>query len=112
MKRFEALERSIELARLVREPRAAIARRDRGLADQVRRAVTSVPLNLAEGSRRAGGDRLHAYRVAAGSADEVLVALRVAEALGYLSVGQARQAMDMADRVVAMLTRILKPRPA
>ena len=112
MREFEALERSIELVRLMRLPLATIARRDRGLADQARRALTSVPLNLAEGSRRAGGDRLHAYRVAAGSADEVLVGLRVAEALGYLGEGQAREALDMADRVIAILTRILHPRRA
>ena len=112
MREFEALERSIELVRLMRLPLATIARRDRGLADQARRALTSVPLNLAEGSRRAGGDRLHAYRVAAGSADEVLVALRVADALGYLTEAQAREALDMADRVIAILTRILHPRRA
>ena len=110
MKEFEALTRAIELVRAVRSPLEAIARRDRGLADQVRRAVTSVPLNLAEGSRRAGGDRLHAYRVAAGSADEVLVGLRVAEALGYLGEGQAREAIELADRVIAMVTRIVRPR--
>ena len=110
MREFEALTRAIELAKAVRAPLEAIARRDRSLAEQVRRAVTSVPLNLAEGSRRAGRDRLQAYRVAAGSADEVLVALRVAEALGYLGEGQAREAVELADRVIAMVTRIVRPR--
>ena len=36
----------------------------RDMADQARRASASVPLNLAEGSGRAGRDRLQHYRIA------------------------------------------------
>ena len=108
--KFDALDRSLDLARLVREPLQTIAHHDRSLADQIRRAAASVPLNVAEGSRRAGRDRLHAFRVASGSAHELLVALQVAEALGYLAAPQAQAAVDMADRVIAILYRLTHPR--
>ena len=46
--------------------------------------MQSVVLNLAEGNRRRGQDRVHLFRVAAGSAAEVQAGLDVAEAWGYL----------------------------
>src|SRR5687768_1653522 len=82
---FHVYEVALELARVVAPVIEKVGRRDRALADQMRRAVTSVPLNIREGSRRVGRDRLHSYRIAAGSADEVVGALEVAEALGYLA---------------------------
>ena len=83
-----------------------VARADRALGDQLRRAATSVPLNIAEGNGRAGGDRQHHFRVAAGSAREVRAALAVAEAWGYLRPGAAAGALAEADRVLAMLWRL------
>ena len=40
------------------------------LADQARRAMASVPLNLAEGAGRAGRDRVYHFRIAYGSVKE------------------------------------------
>jgi four helix bundle protein len=57
-----------------------------------------VPLNLAEGRRRVGKDRLHHFRIAAGSADELRVALLVARAWGDLGAGDVRQAFALLDR--------------
>jgi four helix bundle protein len=62
----------------------AVMPRDKDLASQMRRAVTSAPLNTAEGNRRIGGDRVHAFRVAAGEAEEALTGARAAFALGYI----------------------------
>jgi four helix bundle protein len=88
--------------RQLREPLEAISRRDGDLANQLRRAAASVPLNLAEGWRRVGRDRLHQFRVAAGSAAEVTACLRVAEAFGYVEIGSVANALRSADRVRAM----------
>ena len=66
---FQVLDVAHSLVPLLREPLQRLARRDRALADQLYRAVSSVPLNIAEGNRRAGKDRIHLWRVAAGSAE-------------------------------------------
>ena len=76
---FHVYEVAKELARACRPLIERIERRDRSLADQARRAAQSVMLNVREGNRRAGRDRLHSFRIAAGSADEVVGALDVAE---------------------------------
>jgi four helix bundle protein len=64
---------SLKLIASLRPLLPLIARRDRDLEplDQVRRAATSVASNVSEGNRRVGKDRLHLFRVAAGSAAEV-----------------------------------------
>src|SRR5262245_21203634 len=49
---------------------------DRGPWAPMRAAAGSVPLNLAEGNLRLGADRLHPFRIAAGSAAELRTALR------------------------------------
>ncbi len=84
-----------------------LERRDPSLAVQLRRAAASVSLNLAEGRRRTGKDRdSHLWRVAAGSANEVVAALRVAEAFGYLTDDAAAPSLALCDRVLAMLWRL------
>ena len=108
---FDALEVSIQLATALRAPLEALRRHDRDLAEQARRATTSVALNLAEGARRAGRDRLHCYRIAAGSAAEVHTALRVAVAWGYLDEATLRAALALLDRELAMCHRLTVPRP-
>ena len=82
----------------------ALAKADRSLADQLRRAASSVVLNIAEGNRRTGKDRLHFFRIAAGSAAEARAALEVARAWGM--VGAAPVAEAELDRVLAMLWRL------
>jgi len=68
---FIALELSLEIVRELKDVRARVAKFDRGLEDEIRRAARSVALNVSEGSQRVGRDRLHAYRLAAGSAAEL-----------------------------------------
>jgi four helix bundle protein len=107
---FHVYEVAKELARAVRTLIERIARHDRSLADQMRRAMSSVILNVREGNRRAGRDRLHSFRIAAGSADEIVGALDVAEVMGYLAVGDLADPLALADRVLAMLYRLVHPR--
>jgi len=104
--KFDAYEVSIELVRSLAAPIGVIARHDPDLARQLRRAATSVPLNIAEGNRRVGRDRLHLFRVADGSAREVLAGLEAAAAWGYLDPGAVSPAFALADRVAAMLWKL------
>ena len=69
-----------------------------------------MPLNISEGARRVGADRLHHYRVAAGSADEARTALRVASAWRYVAADECAAADALLDRELAMLWRLTHPR--
>jgi len=56
--RFIALDVSIDAIQSLRPVVAAIRRFDRDLEDQLRRALTSISLNLAEGNRSQGRHRI------------------------------------------------------
>ncbi len=75
----------IELVRDVGPLIDEIGRRDPDLARQARRALTSSPLNVAEGSYSRGRNRMARYHNALGSLREVLACLEVAAAFGYVA---------------------------
>jgi four helix bundle protein len=83
-----------------------VARQDSSLADQLRRAMASVALNISEGSYSQGRNRNARYFNAMGSAAEVSTALEVAKAFGYGSEVDAKL-VDGLDRIRATLWRIL-----
>ncbi len=62
----------------------AVEKRDRSLNDQMRRAAVSVISNINEGARRKGKDRLHFWRISAGSADELMGQVHTAVIWGYV----------------------------
>lgn len=60
--------------------------RDWSLRDQIRRAVVSIPSNIAEGFERGGTKEFIQFlSIAKGSAGEVLTQLHISKDLGYLS---------------------------
>jgi four helix bundle protein len=83
----------------------AIKQHDPNLADQLRRAGTSVVLNLAEGSGSFGGVRRARYRTALGSARESLSCLQVAEHSGYIPPMPPDLASRF-DHVIGTLVRV------
>ena len=99
---FQVFAISLDVIRAVRPLLPRIERRDKGLAKQLREAASSVPLNLSEGRRRIGKDRLHFWRIAAGSADETRACLLVAEAWGFLAADDIREPLDLLDSVLAI----------
>ena len=78
---------------------------DRDLARQLRRASSSVALNLCEGSGSHGGTRRERYRNALGSARETGACIDVAVALGYVE-GVDAGLLDALDKVRATLVRV------
>ena len=61
---FKAYERSIELIRELKPLVQRLGKQDPDLAKQLRKAASSVALNLAEGNRRGGKDKPYHFRVA------------------------------------------------
>ena len=72
----------------------AVARRDRELASQLRRALSSVALNLAEGLGTEGGNARLRFETARGSLYEARAGLRVALAWGYLPLDATQRLMQ------------------
>jgi four helix bundle protein len=105
---LDVLEASFELIRALRTPLHVIQSRDRELARQIRSASSSIALNLAEGRERTGGDRLHGFRVAHGSAREVRAALRIAREWEYLRPEVFAELDRTLDRIRAMCWRLTR----
>lgn len=108
--RFVALQLAVDTATTLGPVLSRIEKRDRDLARQLRRAVSSVALCLAEGAERTGRDRSHLWRIAAGSAAEATVALELARAWGYLEPAALAAAEPLLDRLRAVLYRLTHAR--
>ncbi len=104
--RFQVLEFALQAIETLRPVVARIRQCDRDLGEQIRRALSSVALNIGEGSGNEGGTRIARYSTAAGSNAEVRAALRVAVAWGYVSGTQVEAGEQLLDRIAAMLYRL------
>ncbi len=105
---FDALEMSLKLLERLAHVETRIRRKSASLGKQLADASESVALNLGEGRLRRDGDRRRHFEMAAGSASEVTVALRVAVAKGYITEGEAAEVDVVLDRVRAMLYRLTR----
>jgi len=83
----------------------------RSLADQVIRAASSVPANLAEGHGRTGRDRLHFWRIAYATAQEIDSHLRLLGHAGAVNAEHVTAASGIFDEVRGMTWRLLHPKP-
>ena len=101
---FIALEVSVELIRELRPLVPIIEKHDRDLADQLRRAASSVTLNLGEGQRSYKGTKHKHYAIAHGRAGEVKAALLTAHAWGWIA--HDCSALDILDRLLALLWKL------
>ena len=74
------------------------------LCDQLRRAVISVPSNLAEGSGRTSAkDQAHFFEMAYGSLMEVSCQIDIAHDLGYVT----QEDVDVVDNHIGMIAALL-----
>ena len=103
---FVALEMSVVVVERLVPVETKIKRCSAQLANQIQRASESVALNLAEGRWRSAGDQRRHYEMAAGSASEVTVALRIALAKRYVTKPDLAEVEGPLDQVRAMLFRL------
>lgn len=79
------------------------------LASQLRRAATSVTLNIAEGAgRHSAAEFIRFLFIARGSVTELDTILLLAERLGYLSSTQTDQAIISLGRITGLITGLIK----
>ena len=77
------------------------------LADQLRRAALSVPLNIAEGAGRVSpGDASRHYAIARGSAMECAAIIDALQVLALIPLHEYSRGNELLSRVVAMLARL------
>ena len=103
---LQVYEISLEMIVGVKPLVDVIGRQDGSLADQMKRAASSVVLNIAEGAESLGGNQRARFRTALGSAAEVGAALDVALAWGYVSGPQAQGVRTALGRIRPMLSRL------
>lgn len=91
----------------------AFPRSDRGLiASQLRRAVLSVPANIAEGcGRNSRKETIQFLRVASGSATEAESHLEVASGLRNLNGAQRKRLLGELKAIQRMLFRLIQNLP-
>ncbi len=98
----------LDLVRSLRPLLRQLERHDPDLARQCRRALTSAPLNVAEGAYSRGKNRAARYHTALGSLREVQACFEVAAALGYLPELDAALLRQF-DRAIGTLVRVVRP---
>ena len=79
------------------------------LSDQMRRAVISVPSNIAEGyARESSRDYVHFLSIAKGSLYELDTQIQVSIMLGFFNEEQANEALSLCDECARMLTSMIR----
>ena len=98
----------LEVLRRMRPVLADIGRHDPDLERQMRKALTSVPLNAGEGSYARGRNRPAQHQVALASMCEVRAGLDAAMALGYVDEVDP-VLVDKVNHVIATFVRLVRP---
>jgi four helix bundle protein len=101
---FAAYDVSLELVRELAPIVPVVEDHDRDLAEQMRRAATSVVLGISQGRARSGNGQRRAFEIAAVSASRLLAAIDASLAWGWIA--EADHARALLDRVLAMLWRL------
>ena len=111
-KNLEAYKESKTLVKQIYELLKKFPREEQyALSDQLRRAVISIPSNIAEGSgRNSQKDQAHFYNIAYGSLLEVFSQLDVACDLGYISQEEFNQLELLINEEAKMLSGLIAKR--
>ena len=100
---------ALELVASVMKLSRKVQRHDPDLARQMKRSVTSVPLNMQEGLYSRGGNRTARFHDAMGSAKETMATLDVSVAAEYLSSEEVADDLERIDHIVATLWNMTGP---
>lgn len=101
----KAIDLSVEVYRLVKLlPKTETY----ALSDQMRRAVVSIPSNIAEGQGRSSAkDFANFLGIARGSQKELETQLYICTKIGYLSEEEASTALNLCEEVGKMLNALI-----
>lgn len=101
-------ELSIQLIESLQPLMPRIKAKDKALEDQIRRAASSIALNIGEAEFSDPGNRRARFHTAAGSAGETRNALRVAVAWRLVATRDAEPAQQLLRRIIAILWKLTR----
>jgi len=108
--KLDVYQRSIEFLTLTHRVRGRLPKGHADLADQIRRAAQSIPQNIAEGcGRTTRADKARHYTIARGSAMESAAHLDVMRADELIDPELYARGIEVLERIVAMLTKLIDP---
>ena|SRR5881396_2370955 len=100
---------AIEFLSFSIEVSSQAARGNGPILDQLKRAATSIPLNIAEAAGRTGSaDAARTYAIARGSAMECAAILDALQMLRVITEDGHQRGMALLERIVAVLTRLCR----
>ena len=99
---------ALELYRRIGRIVELFPRGEADLRSQMRRASRSIPFNIGEGVGKRGRARAAAYEIALGETKELIVALDCVAIDGVAPTPEVIAAQDLADRIAAMLTKLIR----
>lgn len=104
-KKLNIWQRGLEFSLQIYEATASFPSEERfGLTSQIRRAATSIPINIAEGAGRVSKkDFAHFLHIAEGSANEVECELIIAKGLHYLPPNVCETLIDEVNEIKKMI---------
>lgn len=107
--KLDVYQAAIEFLALCAGLMNAVPKGHASLSDQLRRAATSIPLNIAESSGKTGiADRKRFLAIARGSAMECGAILDVLRVLGLVDEQLVGEGKELIVRVVSMLTKMCR----
>jgi four helix bundle protein len=105
--KLDVYQAAIELVVLIDEIVDHFPRGRAYLADQLQRAGTSIPLNIAEGAGEySDSEKLRFYRMAKRSATECAGILDICQRLHLIDAKQSQISRELLIRLVSMLTKM------
>src|SRR5207244_3169746 len=107
--RFFAYDLAVDIARALVEPLKAMRAKDRHLWDQAYRSLKDMGLAVAEGGKRRKHDRAYFFDTAAGSAQELRMALTLSSVFTDAIDDRTAAKVDaMIDRELGMLWKLAR----
>jgi four helix bundle protein len=107
--RLDVYQRSVEFVALSVELTNRASRGSGPILEQLRRAATSIPLNIAEAAGRTGrADVARCYAIARGSAMECAAILDTLRILQVVEPDRYQSGLELLERIVAMLTKLCR----
>jgi four helix bundle protein len=108
--KLDVYQCSIKFRAIATEIIRDLPRGNRDLADQIKRAAMSIPLNIGEGAgKRTKPDCRKYFDNARGSAMECGAAMDVCRVLNLIDEQRVSDAKTLLHRIVAMLTKLAGP---